>query len=1032
MMDNNLKTTLGKFWNKAKQTFALKAELAQPDWNQNDDTQPDYVNNRTHWEEPEIYNEVFSGENLNYTLSGNLTSYQVNSNIPILSEGRHYELNIGEYKFDGICKKYENVAGSYGYYIGNGSISIQGEPDTGEDFIVYTSGRTLSSPEIMWFIMKNDSPSGEYDTLLALHEGGVHRLDKKFLPDDVVYDDDIAQPDWNQNDPEAPDHIKNRTHWEIPETVIMNKTFPAPGDGTVFFNLDIPLIAGELYTVAIQGLPSGFNTTEEIVAAGDSDGVYLSNSKGLEIGYSATGFPSGYNAYYTGIGANYGEVVTITKSGELHQLDEKFIPNTITRNSDLAPVATSGDYDDLDNKPSIPSKTSDLTNDGSDGTSAYVEGADLAPVATTGDYDDLENAPTKLSDFINDGNGGSPADPFITDSEVSAVGKSGDYGDLLNAPTKLSDFINDGNGDSPSNPFATEADIEEIQDVMSPLASNQNKLISQSEAQDLVNTLSLSPIMADSTGQKSFDFESQMYSALVPGSTNLEAGPWYKNEGNGFVACNSTTGVYVSLNDSAVVTNDESLFFYFTHGYRYQRVKMGVQGVYGQIKTPYGETVNLIYTDGSSLSGKFANVPCIYFYDDHNLFGHTGRVIYVCQVSNLVSKINAAEEYLMAAGETIDDIAAGTDPDNVTDLIYPTTKYVCTQAQTASTDPVWSFRVIISETTFTTAEWEAIRSEITREKVAQIDVNKQAIESLADVAFSGDYDDLDNKLEVAVSQSTYGTNPKYKRTTITVNGTSTNVDVPTVDAELSPSSKNPVQNNVIQYELSTKLSADRFNELDNKALTTDGIKTGIILEPDVTITTGKWYPVYPVVNDYQWKMGTADNDTHFKIYDVSDYDVVHLQAVSRIGYILTDSLPTDFESRVTTTGSGNIWEYNEPSGTAPGTHSEQAVMQPHSGYDIFDGDIITNGRPYLIVYEGNSTQALVVSYGGGYTPITTSMFVNDGEGGSPVDKFAKVSELPTKTSDLINDGEGGSPANPFLKSSDMEASQAEWNYIMGN
>jgi len=336
MLEYNLKQTLIKFWNKAKQTFALKTELAQPDWNQNDDTQPDYVNNRTHWEEPEIYNEVFNGENLNYTTSGNLTSYQVNSNIPILSEGRHYELNIGEYNFDGICKKYENVAGSYGYYIGNGSISIQGEPDTGEDFIVYTSGRSLSAPEIMWFIMKNNSPAGEYDTLLALHEGGVHRLDKKFLPDDVVYSDDITQSDWDQNNPEASDYIKNRTHWEIPETVIMNKTFPAPGDGTVFFNLDTPLIAGELYTVSIQGISSGFDTTEEIVAAGDSDGAYLTNSKGLEIGYSVTGFQSGYNAYYTGIGANYGEVVTVTKSGELHRLDKKFLPEDVVYDDDIA------------------------------------------------------------------------------------------------------------------------------------------------------------------------------------------------------------------------------------------------------------------------------------------------------------------------------------------------------------------------------------------------------------------------------------------------------------------------------------------------------------------------------------------------------------------------------------------------------------------------------------------------------------------------------------------------------------------------
>lgn len=45
--------------------------------------------------------------------------------------------------------------------------------------------------------------------------------------------------------------------------------------------------------------------------------------------------------------------------------------------SDLATVATSGSYSDLEDKPSIPTKTSDLTND-----SGYITSAALAPYAT--------------------------------------------------------------------------------------------------------------------------------------------------------------------------------------------------------------------------------------------------------------------------------------------------------------------------------------------------------------------------------------------------------------------------------------------------------------------------------------------------------------------------------------------------------------------------------------------------------------------------------------------------------------------------
>lgn len=44
--------------------------------------------------------------------------------------------------------------------------------------------------------------------------------------------------------------------------------------------------------------------------------------------------------------------------------------------------------------PTVPTKTSDLTNDGSDGTSTYVEADDLATVATSGSYSDLSGTPT--------------------------------------------------------------------------------------------------------------------------------------------------------------------------------------------------------------------------------------------------------------------------------------------------------------------------------------------------------------------------------------------------------------------------------------------------------------------------------------------------------------------------------------------------------------------------------------------------------------------------------------------------------------
>ena len=49
----------------------------------------------------------------------------------------------------------------------------------------------------------------------------------------------------------------------------------------------------------------------------------------------------------------------------------------------------------------IPTKTSDLENDGEDGSSVYIEADELAPVATSGSYNDLENKPTIPAAQVN-------------------------------------------------------------------------------------------------------------------------------------------------------------------------------------------------------------------------------------------------------------------------------------------------------------------------------------------------------------------------------------------------------------------------------------------------------------------------------------------------------------------------------------------------------------------------------------------------------------------------------------------------------
>lgn len=119
--------------------------------------------------------------------------------------------------------------------------------------------------------------------------------------------------------------------------------------------------------------------------------------------------------------SNYGDIVT-------HNANE-FMTAT-----DLATVATTGDYADLLNQPTIPTKTSDLTNDSGFLTqhqdiSGKANIADLATVATSGSYSDLVNRPS-LGTMASE----SAAD-YTKSADLSTVATTGAYSDLTGKPT---------------------------------------------------------------------------------------------------------------------------------------------------------------------------------------------------------------------------------------------------------------------------------------------------------------------------------------------------------------------------------------------------------------------------------------------------------------------------------------------------------------------------------------------------------------------------------------------------------------------
>lgn len=188
-----------------------------------------------------------------------------------------------------------------------------------------------------------------------------------------------VQPDWNQNDPNAADYVKGRTHYDgvreihvIPETefVFENEIGDAQNYAFIIGNFlaERPLVTGDVYTVmwdgvrydatAIKGMSSGeicyYLGNPSYGYMGDDDARYpfliqFDSYRGDFINVSI------YVAHNAGGGTH---ICGVSKQEtETVPLDEKYIPDTIARKSDLEGLGGSAgsggavSWNDLTDKP---------------------------------------------------------------------------------------------------------------------------------------------------------------------------------------------------------------------------------------------------------------------------------------------------------------------------------------------------------------------------------------------------------------------------------------------------------------------------------------------------------------------------------------------------------------------------------------------------------------------------------------------------------------------------------------------------------
>ena len=138
------------------------------------------------------------------------------------------------------------------------------------------------------------------------------------------------------------------------------------------------------------------------------------------------------------------KLATVATTGSYNDLSDK--PNIPTLPT-LSNVATSGSYNDLIDKPTIPSidglASETYVNNKFDSINLdpYVLSSSLSTVATSGSYNDLNNKPTIPSidglateTYVNNKVDSIDLSIYVLTSSISTVGKTGLYNDLINKP----------------------------------------------------------------------------------------------------------------------------------------------------------------------------------------------------------------------------------------------------------------------------------------------------------------------------------------------------------------------------------------------------------------------------------------------------------------------------------------------------------------------------------------------------------------------------------------------------------------------
>lgn len=346
-----------------------------------------------------------------------------------------------------------------------------------------------------------------------------------------------------------------------PEKIVLLRKVMVPasmGDESAF-----PPAIGKYHNVLLEYEASG--------------GIYLYSSDGIptKLSSDTTELQAQLNALRVRIGEE-----EVARAGA-----DTALSNRITSlDNSLATVAKTGSYNDLSNKPtigngtltikkngsnvgtftanatanknidiSVPTKTSDLVNDGSDGASQYVENDDLAAVATSGSYNDLTNKPTIGNATLTIKRNNTSAGTFTANATTN---KSID----IAVPTKTSDLTNDG-----SDGASTYVESDDLPTVDTTYSSSSNNAIANSTVTNSLDRNVMTNLALDSTPSTTtvslnntktnlaYPSSSTTSSIPLPVASSTQAG--VMNSATFDAVANNTSNINAIMNGAVAISN---------------------------------------------------------------------------------------------------------------------------------------------------------------------------------------------------------------------------------------------------------------------------------------------------------------------------------------------------------------------------------------------------------------------------------------------------------------------------------------------